>query len=755
MAEKLDPIFRPRSIAVVGASRRPQTIGREILHNLIDYGFSGAVYPVNPQSPSIHSIKSYARLRDVPGPIDLAVVVVPRPAVPGVIDDAIARRVKGLVVITAGYREVGGEGVEAERQLRARVRAAGIRMIGPNCMGVINTDPAIRMNATFAATRPEEGAVGFMSQSGALGEVILAHARDIGLGIAYFASMGNKADISGNDLIEAWEDDPRVRVILMYLESFGNPAKFASITRRVTRKKPILAVKAGRTAAGARAAFSHTGALAGSESAVDTLFEQCGVLRASSMSEMFTLATALANQPLPAGNRVAILTNAGGPAIMATDACATLGLDIVELPQATQDRLRRVLVPEASVRNPVDMIASADASRYAAALSILKKERSIDGLIVLFVSPIMINAAEVARAIVEAARGADKPILTCFMGTERGREGVAMLRRAGVPVYMFPEEAAQAMAGLDRYRRIRERPQGRIPALRVDTARARKLLGAVAAAGRTQLTDDETAVLLRAYGFPVAASCTASGAAAAIEAASTLGYPVVVKAVAEGLVHKSDRGAVRVDLRNADEVAAACRDIDRALGGQAHGLQVQRMVTGGHETILGLALDPQFGHLVMFGLGGVYVEVMKDVVFRRAPITDVEARDMVRGIRGYPLLAGARGRVPADEKFLVRSLLRLSRMAIDCPEIEQLDINPLIVGPDGGSSFVVDARVRLIPAAPQPRRGRIPPRARRASTAARGGAAAARVALTPARRVANNAGTRSRRRRSVRARGRG
>jgi acetate---CoA ligase (ADP-forming) len=396
MDRSLDAILRPRSIAVVGASREKQTIGREILHNLIDYGFTGAVFPVNPHATSIHSIRSYPSLRDIDGAVDLAVVVVPKATVPRVVEDAVAKKVRGLIVITAGFREVGGEGARAEEALRDKVRAAGIRMIGPNCMGVINTDPAIRMNATFAASRPVVGSVGFMSQSGALGEVILAHASDIGLGIACFVSMGNKADVSGNDLIEAWEDDPRVKVILMYLESFGNPRKFTTIARRVTRKKPILAVKSGRTAAGARAAFSHTGALAGAEAAVETLFDQCGVLRAGTMSEMFALATAFAHQPLPSGNRVAILTNAGGPAIMATDACAMLGLEVVELPAATQAALRRVLVPEASVHNPVDMVAAADATSYTAALEILKAEPTVDGLIVIFVSPIMINAVEVA-----------------------------------------------------------------------------------------------------------------------------------------------------------------------------------------------------------------------------------------------------------------------------------------------------------------------------------------------------------------------
>jgi acetyl coenzyme A synthetase (ADP forming)-like protein len=697
MERSLDSILRPRSIAVVGASRREKSIGREILGNLIDCGFTGAVYPVNPQAASVHSIRCYPSLGAIPDPVDLAVIVVPRALVARVVEDALEKKVRGLVVITAGYREAGEEGAREEAALRDRVRAAGVRMVGPNCMGVINTDPEIRMNATFAATRPETGTIGFMSQSGALGEVILARAQEIGLGIACFVSMGNKADVSGNDLIEAWEDDPRVNVILMYLESFGNPARFAAITRRVTRKKPILAVKSGRTAAGARAAFSHTGALAGTEIAVETLFDQCGVLRAGTMAEMFTLGAALAHQPLPAGDRVAILTNAGGPAIMATDACATLGLQVAELPETTRGALARVLPPEASVRNPVDMIASADAARYGAALQVLKAEPAVDGLIVIFVSPIMINAVEVARAIIAAARGCRKPILTCFMGKEQGRQGVQELRAAGVPVYLFPEEAARAMAGLARYRGIRERPEGRVPSFPVDRARAAAVLARSAAARRTTLLPEETADLLDAYGLPQVPSRIAGEAEAAVAAAGAIGYPVVVKVLAEGLVHKSEKGAVRLDLRTPEEVREACAALRRTLGPGPLRYQVQAMVREGHETILGLARDPKFGPLLMFGLGGVFVEVMKDVVFRIPPITDVEAAEMVRGIRGHPILAGARGGARADEAFLAEAILRLAQLAVDLPSVAQVDINPLFAGRDRASSYVVDARVKLGP----------------------------------------------------------
>ena len=699
MDRSLSAILRPRSIAVVGASRNESSIGREILHNLIEYGFTGPLYPVNPNASSIHSIPCYPSLRDIPGPADLAVVVVPKELVPRIVDDAVASGAKGLLVITAGFKEVGEAGEAAERAVRDKVRAAGIRMVGPNCMGVINTDPDVRMNATFAATRPEPGTVGFISQSGALGEVILAHARQIGLGIAYFVSMGNKADISGNDIIEAWENDPRVNVILMYLESFGNPTRFLSIARRVARVKPILAVKSGRTAAGARAAFSHTGALAATGVAYDTLLDQAGVIRVESMSEMFTLATAFAHERLPAGNRIGILTNAGGPAIMATDALATLGLDVVELSAATQDRLRRVLVPEASVRNPVDMVAAADARSYAAALDILKSDPGLDGLVVIFVSPIMINAVEVARSIVRAARDARLPILTCFMGKEQGRQGVEELRSAGIPVYLFPEEAARAMAGLDRYRRIRSRPEGTQRTFAVDHRGAEEALRGALAAGRRTLVAEETERLLRAYGLPLAPSRIAADEQEAIAAAAEIGYPVVVKGVAESLVHKTEAGAVRLDLRSPGEVEKACRAMRETLRQPALRYQVQKMVQGGRETILGVTRDPKLGVILMFGLGGIFVEVMKDVVFRILPVTDVEAGEMVQGIRGHALLAGARGGPPVDEAFLVEALLRLAQMATECPVIEQVDINPLVAGPDRATSCAVDARVRLVPAA--------------------------------------------------------
>ncbi|HEU5182339.1 MAG TPA: acetate--CoA ligase family protein [Candidatus Polarisedimenticolia bacterium] len=695
MNRSLDAIFRPRSVAVIGASRREGSIGGEILAKLLEGGFEGAVYPVNPHADFLHSIKCYPSISDIPDPVDLAMIVVPRDSVPGVVEECRRKKVHGLVVITAGFREVGEEGARLEAKIRDKVRKAGMRMVGPNCMGVINTHPAVSMNATFAASAPTRGRSGFMSQSGALGEIILANARHIGLGISMFASVGNKADVSGNDLIEYWEDDPTVDVMLMYLESFGNPRKFTTIAQRATRKKPIIAVKSGRTEAGARAAFSHTGSLAGGDVATSTLFDQCGVLRVNTIEEMFTLATAFTSQPLPKGNRVAILTNAGGPAIMATDAAITLGLTLSPLEETTRRELRRKLPPECSVANPVDLIASADADRYDVALKLLLKDPTVDGLMVLFVAPTMINSREVARTIARRCTKSRKPVLACFMGKDRGAEGMQALRASSIPVYSFPEEAAQAMAAMDRYRRIRIRPRGRTVRFHCDRARVRLLLSYVRRKRRSELTLEETQEVLKGYGFPQPPSRIVTSAAAAIEASLELGYPVVLKAVLPELSHKTEAGGVRVDLRNGDEVGRTYREMAQRLKKRALPVLVQKMIRGGREVILGSFQDRQFGTLLMFGLGGIFVEAMKDVAFRVHPITDRDASEMITSLRGYPLLKGFRGEPGVSEKLLVEMILRLSQLLSDFPEIEQVDINPFIVGSRRSESFAVDARIAL------------------------------------------------------------
>jgi len=693
----MDALFRPRSVAVVGASRKRNTIGREILRNLVDFGFEGPVYPVNPTADAVHSMRAYPSLDAVPGPVDLAIITVPRDLVPGVVEECGRKGVRGVVTITAGFREVGAEGAEIERRLRETVAAHGMRMVGPNCMGIVNTEPDVRLNATFAASLPERGNVGFISQSGALGEAILADAAEANLGVAMFVSMGNKTDVSGNDLLEYWEDNPDVQVILMYLESFGNPGKFTNLARRVTRKKPVIAVKAGRTAAGARAASSHTGSIVGMDVAVESLLEQCGVLRVSTMDELFVKASALANQPLPAGDRVAIVTNAGGPGILCTDACIGAGLRLAELTEETTRALRRALPPEASLANPVDMIASADAGRYRAALDLVQRDPNVDGIVAIFVSPIMIDAYEVARAIAEASDGTT-PILSVFMGKQRSEEGADLLRAKRVPLYRFPEEAAQAMAAMNRYRVLRDAPQGEEVRFDVDRERAARAIADARERGRTELPPAAVVEVLEAYGFPVAPSRVAATTAEAIAASIELGYPVVLKVESERISHKTDVGGVRVDLRNGDEVGTAFEEMMRRVRERDPGarVRVQKMVRGGREVILGMSRDPQFGPLLMFGLGGVFVEVMRDVSVRIHPLTDVGATTMIERIKGYPLLAGARGEPPVALDLVHEALLRLSQLVGDFrDDLAELDVNPLIVTERREVSFVVDARISL------------------------------------------------------------
>ena len=682
---------------MIGASRRRQTIGREILANLVGFEFQGPVYPVNPKASSINSIRCYKSIADVPAPVDLAVITVAKEQVLSVVTACGKKGVRGLVVITAGFKEVGKEGAALERKLKATLDRYGMRMVGPNCMGIVNTEPDVMLNATFAATSPVRGNVGFVSQSGALGEAILADAVDNGLGVAMFVSMGNKTDVSGNDLLEYWEDNPDVQAILMYLESFGNPRRFTAIARRVTRKKPVIAVKAGRTGEGARAASSHTGSIVGWDVASDTLLEQCGVLRVSSMQEMFTLAQALAHQPVPKGDRIAIVTNAGGPGILCTDALIGAGLILAQLSPKTRQALAAALPPEAAVQNPVDMIASADASRYRAALSLVMKDPGVDGVIAIFVSPIMIDAFEVAIAIAGAA-GGRKPVLSVFMGKQRSEEGAAWLRERRVPIYRFPEDAAAAMVGLARYRMLRDRPVGKSKRFSSDRRRAKRAIAAARRAGRAMLSPREAAEVLGAYGFPMAPSRLTSSLGEAMAAAEALGYPVVLKAASEAIVHKSDQGGVKLDLRNAGEVARAYKDLDSRLKSKDRKLkiEVQRMIVGGRETILGMTKDPQFGPVLMFGLGGIFVEVMRDVSVRVHPLTDVGARDMIERIKGYPLLAGARGEKRVDLGFLEESLLRLSQLTGDLEdELAEIDLNPLIVTGSRKTSFVVDARIAL------------------------------------------------------------
>ena len=700
----LELVFSPRTVAVVGASRSHESIGWSIVHNMIEAQFTGAIYPVNPKAPAIHSLKCYASLAAIPDAIDLVVVTVPRALVQGVVEEAIALGVRAFVVITAGYGETGEEGRALEARLRATIRAAGARMVGPNCMGVINTDAAVSLNATFSPTPAVAGSVGFVSQSGALGVAILNVAAQLGIGLTQFVSMGNKADVSGNDLVEYWENDPATKVMCMYLESFGNPRRFTEIAKRVTRKKPILIVKSGRTAEGARAASSHTGAMAGTDVTVSAFLDQCGVLRADTIDELFDVARALDRCPLPAGPRVAIVTNAGGPGIMATDACVNLGLEMAELSAATRSQLASFLPVTAALGNPVDMIASATAVQYERAVAAVLADPGVDAAIVVNVTPLLGDPRDVLEAAARALTGASgsaKPVLAVMMAVESFYEGLKGAPHLP-PVYRFPESAARALAQLVRYGEWRRRPEHEaVPAFEIDEAAVAAALARPGADGYLEAGDAFR--LLEALDIPVARWAVAADRAEALAAARRIGFPVVVKAISPGLVHKSEAKAIELDLGDESEVGSACdRLAERfaAAGAAITGYFVQEMAESGHETIFGVSTDPRFGPVLMFGLGGKYVEVFRDVRFGVTPMAPSEAREIVRGIRGVKLLEGVRGDAPADIALLETVLQKLAWLVQRFPEIVELDINPFLAAPatsagGPGASKAVDVRVRV------------------------------------------------------------
>jgi acetate---CoA ligase (ADP-forming) len=703
--DSLDPLLRPRSVAVIGASRSRESLGGAILHNLLEAGFQGPVYPVNPNTSHVQSVPAYPDVESIPGDVDLAVIVIPAAHVLEAVEACGRKGVQALIVISAGFKEIGPEGAERERELLEAARRHGMRLVGPNCLGLLNTDPKVSLNATFAPVDALPGRVAFSSQSGALGLAILDYARRLALGISQFVSVGNKADVSGNDLIEFWERDKGTDLILLYLESFGNPGKFTQIARRVARKKPIVAVKGGRSKSGARAASSHTGALAGSDVAVDALFHQSGVIRTDTIEELFDTALLLAYQPVPSGDRVAILTNAGGPGIMAADACESAGLTLPSLQPKTMKALRGFLAPEASVKNPVDMIASATAPSYEQALRLLIADQNVDAVIVIFVPPLATGAPEVARAILAGAAGSKKPILSCFMGSHGLPESLQSLNEGHIPSYAFPEAAARTLARVVKYGAWRSAPVGKVPELAgIDPDRARAAIEAALAGDSktaTQWLDsDSIAKILAAYGIRTPAARTATNRGEAAVVAKSLGFPVVMKIRSADVIHKTDVGGVKLGLRTEEEAARAFDEIRTSLArtkpsARFEGVTLERMVTGGIETIVGMTRDPLFGPVLLFGLGGVAVELLRDVSVRVAPLTDRDADEMIRSIRSYPLLEGYRGSPPSNTASLIDLLHRVSHMATDHPRILEMDLNPVLVFPGTASCIALDVRIKI------------------------------------------------------------
>ena len=708
----LRPFFQPKSVAVVGASRNPSSIGYRILECLVVNGFRGPIYPVNPNATDVRGLPAYSSLRELPAPADLVVIAVPRDVVSGVLDDCAARAMRAVVVISAGFAEVNAEGRALQQQLIEKARGYGMRMIGPNCLGLLNANPAVSLNASFSPVFPPAGRIAMSSQSGALGLAVLAAAKRFGLGMSTFVSVGNKADVSGNDLLQYWEEDDSTDVILLYLESFGNPRRFSRIARRVSRRKPIVAIKSGRTKAGGRAAGSHTAALAASEVAVDALFHQTGVIRADTLEEMFDLAAALGSQPLPRGRRIGIITNAGGPAILCADACEAGGLIIPEFSVAMRSQLAAVLPAAASTTNPIDMIASATPEQYAQVIDTVLAFAEVDALIAIYIPAGRSETEAIIRAIrTECWQGSVQreksahPVLACLMAEPRGLGQARSLRMAReFPLFAFPEAPAHALGKIAAYAEWRTAPEGSIPDfedLDLLTARA-ACQRALAQRGSGWLTFDETRTVLGGVGLLLPPGGVARTAQEAVELATQIGFPVAVKLASHQLVHKTELGGVRLNLTDADSVRLAFDEIRDRLNRENQlssmdGVLVQPMISGGVEVMMGATQDPLFGPLIAFGLGGVYVEILADVSFRVTPLTDRDAAEMVHSIRGYRLLQGYQG--SSARKY--RGTSRRYSYGFRAPcrgnplEVCEVDLNPVIAMPPDEICRIVDARIRV------------------------------------------------------------
>ena len=700
LKEQLDKIMRPKAIAVIGASTKDHTIGSDIMKRLKEYNFTGDIYPVNPKGGEIQGFKAYTNVKEIPGEVDLAIIVIAQKFVLNAIDECHEKGIKGICIISAGFKEAGEEGAQAERELVAKLKEYDMRCVGPNCLGVVNTAPDIRMDGCFAESLPERGNIGFVSQSGALGGGILNILKDLNLGFAQFISIGNQADVNAETAIEYWENEDDVQQILLYMESIQNPANFRKLATRVTKKKPILALKAGRSAAGASAASSHTGSLAGADKAANALLMQSGVIREYSLKNLFATAKVFATSPIPKGDRVAIITNSGGPGIMATDAVCEYGMQMAKLSDATKEKLRSFLPAAASVKNPVDMIASAPIEHYKQTLETVIADENVDMIGVIYLPFLGLKDIDVAQALMEIkAKYPEKPIIGIFMTKSEFFTKLSNMD-VNMPFFMYAEEAADGFNRLNQQRLWMQRPEGKIPAYDVDKAKAEKIIKAAVADGRAQLTTLESIDVLNAYGIRACKYGLATNEEEVVNLGNSIGYPVVMKMTSKTTSHKTDVGGVRVNIQSEEQLRAEYKDLiakltEKGLIDGLEGVIIQEMVKGNREMVCGIATDPQYGPMMMFGLGGVFIETMKDVTFRIAPLTDIDAEEMIKSVKAYELLKGARGTKPADIAQIQETLLRLSQMVNDFKFIDELDINPLLISEKTGEGIAVDGRIKV------------------------------------------------------------
>ncbi|MGQ9570773.1 MAG: acetate--CoA ligase alpha subunit [Thermodesulfovibrionales bacterium] len=694
----LDNFFNPKTIAVVGASRTPGKVGHDILKNLIQYGYQGTVYPINPGTTEILGLKAYPSILDVPDRIGLVVIAVPPKNVLDVIEHCGKKGIDSAVIITAGFKESGSEGTKLEDELVKRSKECGVRFIGPNCLGII--DSHSRINASFAKGMPERGNIGFFSQSGALGIAVLDLALSEGIGLSKFISMGNKADISDEEIMLALSEDENTKVILGYIEGVKDGRKFVEIASQVSKKKPLIILKSGTTSSGIKAASSHTGALAGREISFDAAFKQSGVIRAQTVGELFNFALGFASQPLPQGPNVAIITNSGGPGILAADACDKLGLQLVPLHKEIVEQLRSFLPPFASFYNPVDILGDATAERYEKALYTVIQDKKVNAILVLLTPTSVVDVEGTAKSIANISHLVDKPILTSFMGKKSVEAGTKILMKYNVPNYSYPEHTVSSLNTMYKYYLWIKKPEKVYLSFDSAKDKVKDIFERVKEEKREHLRESEIYEVLNAYGFLQPKSLLARTPEEAIAAAKGIGYPVVIKIVSHQIIHKSDIGGVKMNINSKKEVENAFFDITTRVKhvlptAHINGVMVQEMISGGKEVIIGITKDTQFGHMVMFGLGGIYVEVLKDVSFRIVPLSKDDAYEMIRETKVFPLLRGVRGEPEADIEAIENSLLTLSQIALDFPQIIEAEINPLLVKKRGEGVVAIDARFTI------------------------------------------------------------
>ncbi|MFA5399611.1 MAG: GNAT family N-acetyltransferase [Dehalococcoidia bacterium] len=701
----LRAFLNPKSVAVIGASRRPNTIGNFVFRNLIQQDFKGVVYPVNPNAEVVAAIKAYPSILDIPGDIDLAIIVVPADKVQQVVEESAHKGARGVVVLSSGFADIGGEGLERQNKLLTTIRSYGMRMLGPNCMGMMNTNPGVNLNATFANIVPPHGNIAFATQSGVLGSAILMYATSLNIGLSTFVSIGNRADISSNELLQYWEDDPDTDVVLQYLESFGNPRKFTRIARSITAKKPVVSLTGNRGSIQKRKFSSHTGAMATDQAATEALYKQAGILRVDTLEDLFDTGNLLANQPLPQGNRVAIISNAGGPALLTAEACKSRGLEIPPLSDGLASRLKTFLPSRANILNPLDMSPEVSTEQYGQTLKLMLKEASLDMVVVIFIQPIPRLSEEFAAVIREVAplyREAGKPLVTSILGIRGAGISLGPQERRVVPSFAFPESTAGALARAVEFSQRLKRPSGKIPEFSdIDKDRADRIISsAIEKSGKRQVWLDAESILglFECYGIKFVTLKIARTPEEASAATKEIGCPVAVKILSPSITQKTEVEGVILDCRSGDEVKKAFSRIRQNLEGigksaEMEGVIVQKMVQGGVEVIVGVTQHPAFGPLVMFGLGGVYVELFQDVIFNIHPLTDMDAHEMIKSVKAYQLLEGWRGSKRADIPAIEDLLLRISAMAENHPQILEMDLNPVKVLPEGQFYLVVDGRI--------------------------------------------------------------